>query len=210
MEDVLEVYHRPRDRKRPLVCLDEFCKQLLSEKRLPQFARPGKSARYDYEYKREGCATAFMIHAPLEGRREIFITDTARRTQIDYAHALEFIATELFPDAKKIILVEDNLNTHKDASLYLAFEPEKARRIAQRFERHYTPKHGSWLNIAESEIAAILKTSVQDRVGSADEFRTQCSLGVERRNRAGLKTKWQFTTSDARTKLASLYPSIQT
>jgi hypothetical protein len=210
MEDVLEVYHRPRDPKRPLVCLDEFCKQLLSEKRLPQPARPGSAERYDYEYKREGCATAFMIHAPLEGHREIFITQTARRTQIDYAHALEFIVTDLFPDAEKIILVEDNLNTHKDASLYLAFEPEKARSLAQRFERHYSPKHGSWLNIAESEIAAILKTSVPDRVASVDELRTHCSLGVERRNRAGLKTKWQFTAADARTKLASLYPSIQT
>jgi len=210
MEDVLEVYHRPRDPKRPLVCLDEFCKQLLSEKHLPQLARPGSPERYDYEYKREGCATAFMLHAPLEGRREIFITDTARRTQIDYAHTLEFIATELFPDAQKIILVEDNLNTHKDASLYLAFEPEKARSLAQRFERHYTPKHGSWLNIAESEIAAILKTSVRPRVASAEEFRAQCSLGVERRNQAALKTKWHFTANDARTKLASLYPSLQT
>ena len=209
MEDVLEVYHRPRDPKRPLVCLDEFCKQLPSEKRLPQLARPGSPERYDYEYKREGCATAFMIHAPLEGRRDIFITETARRTQIDYAHALELIATDLYPDAEKIILVEDNLNTHKDASLYLAFEPEKARSLASRFERHYTPKHGSWLNIAESEIAAILKTSVRPRVASVDEFREQCSRGVERRNRAGLKTKWQFTASDARTKLSSLYPSSQ-
>jgi len=143
MGDVLEVNHRPLDPQRPLVCLDEFCKQLLGEKRLPQAARPGRPARYDYEYRREGCATAFMTHAPVEGRREIFITDTARRTQIDYAHTLEFIASELFPDAEKIILVEDNLNTHKDASLYLAFGPEKARSLARRFERHYTPKHSS-------------------------------------------------------------------
>ena len=123
---------------------------------------------------------------------------------------MEFIATKLYPDAQKIILIEDNLNTHKDASLYLAFEPQKARSLAQRFERHYTPKHGSWLNIAESEIAAILKTSIRPRVASVDEFRAQCSLGVERRNQAGLKTKWHFNATNARTKLASLYPSIQT
>ncbi len=170
MEDVLEVYHRPRDPKRPLVCLDEFCKQLLSETRPSQPAKPGTPMRYDYEYQREGSATGFMLYAPLEGKRKVFITETARRTQIDYALALEHIATNLFPDAEKIVLVEDNLNTHKDASLYLAFEPAKARALAQRFERHHTPKHGSWLNIAESEIAALLKTSISDRVESVEQF----------------------------------------
>ena len=150
MEDILEVYQRPRDMKRPLVCLDEFAKQLLSETRQPQPAKPGAPLREDFEYVREGSATAFMIYAPLEGRREIFIGDTATRTSIDYAKVLEYIAEELFADADKIVLVEDNLNTHDNGSLYEAFPAERARKLVVRFERHHTPTHGSWLNIAES------------------------------------------------------------
>jgi DDE superfamily endonuclease len=209
MEDVLEVYARPHDPKRPLVVLDEFCKQLVAETRAPIPAKPGETGRYDYEYVRHGCASAFMIYAPLEGEREIFITEPATRTRVDYALALEYIATVMFADAEKIVLVEDNLNTHGDASLYEAFNPAKARQIATRFERHHTPKHGSWLNIAESEIAAILTTSIADRVASAEEFRKQCANAQARRNHQKLTTRWQFTADNARIKLHSLYPSVQ-
>lgn len=208
MEDVLEVFARPRDPMHPLVCLDEFCKQLLREVRQPIPVAPGQPARYDSEYIREGCATAFMLYAPLEGHREIFITKTATRTAIDYALALEFLADTMFPVAQKIILVEDNLNTHSDASLYAAFPAEKARRLAVKFERHHTPKHGSWLNIAESEIAAVHRTSIDDRVPSKEVFIAQCSKAVEIRNAKHVTTNWQFTTKDARIKLSSLYPSL--
>ena len=209
MEDVLEVYQRPRDAKRPLVCLDEFCKQLLSEVLAPIDAKPGTPKRIDSEYKREGSATAFMICAPLEGYREIFITETATRTKIDYAHAMEFLSDTMFPDAEKIILVEDNLNIHANGSLYEAFAPEKARRLAERFERHYTPNHGSWLNIAESEISAITRGSISERVASKAEFVSQCKAAVKVRNQKAVKTNWQFTTEDSRVKLRSLYPSFE-
>jgi hypothetical protein len=208
MEDVLEVYQRPRDVRHPLVCLDEFCKQLVDESRTPLKARPGQPERYDYEYVRKGCASAFVISAPLEGRREVYLGPEARRTTKDYARALEFIATKMFPKAETIILVEDNLNTHDDASLYATFSPAKARRLAARFERHHTPKHGSWLNIAESEIAALVRTGLPDRIGSKLEFRSKLSAVVRRRNKAQVGTNWQFTTKDARIKLKKLYPSI--
>jgi hypothetical protein len=183
MEDILNVYQLPHDPRRPLVCMDEFSKQLLSETHAPRPTRPGKPAQYDSEYIREGSATAFMIYAPLEGKREIFITESATRTRIDYAHG--------------------------DASLYKAFAPEKARRLAERFERHHTPLHGSWLNIAESEIAAVHRTHLDDRIPTADEFRHQCALASLIRNEKKAKTNWQFTNEDARVKLSSLYPSIQ-
>ena len=209
MEDILSVYHRPPDPKRPLVCLDEFCKQLLREVRTPRPTKPGCPPQYDSEYIREGSATAFMIYAPLVGLREIFITESATRTRIDYADALEFLAEHVFPEAEKIILVEDNLNTHDDASLYKAFAPDKARRLAERFERHHTPTHGSWLNIAESEIAAVHRTHLDDRIPSTNEFRRQCELASSIRNQKTLTTKWHFTLNDARIKLSSLYPSTQ-
>lgn len=208
MEDVLEVYQRPRDPKRPLVCLDEFCKQLLSEVKTPIPTKPGKPQRVDSEYKREGSATAFMICAPLEGRREIFITDTATRTKVDYAHALQFLSDVMFPEAEKIILVEDNLNIHTNGSLYEAFEPREARRLAERFERHFTPNHGSWLNIAESEISAVTRCSISERVPSKHEFVSQCEAAVKVRNQKAVKTNWQFTTEDSRIKLKSLYPTF--
>lgn len=209
MEDVLALYAAPADPKRPLVCLDEFCKQLIGDKSAPLPTAPGHPARYDYEYVRHGCASAFMIFAPFEGVREIFITEEARRTRLDYARALEFIATEMFAEAEKIILVEDNLNTHEDASLYAAFEPAKARAIAERIERHHTPKHGSWLNISESEIAAVLTSSIDERIASQDEFRRQCQQAQVRRNQQQLTTDWRFTNNDARIKLSSLYPAYQ-
>jgi predicted RNA-binding Zn-ribbon protein involved in translation (DUF1610 family) len=209
MEDVLDVYRRPFDEQRPLVCLDEFCKQLLAEVATPLPTRPGVPARYDYEYIRKGSATAFMIYAPLVGTRKIFISENATRTKIDYAQALRLISDEMFPHAEKIILVEDNLNTHNDGSLYEAFEPVEARRLAQRFERHHTPKHGSWLDIAESEISAVLRTSISARVESREKFEAQCGAAEEWRNRECRKTDWHFTCEDSRIKLTSLYPSFQ-
>lgn len=209
MEDVLEVYQRPRDGDRPLVCLDEFCKQLLGEVSVPLPARPGLPARHDSEYVRHGSVSAFLIHAPLEGRREVYIGPEGRRATQDYARALEFIATSMFPQAGTIVLVEDNLNTHCDDSLYATFPPEKARQLARRFERHHTPKHGSWLNIAESEISAVVRTGLADRVENHRQFRQQLESVIKRRNHNKAKTNWQFTTEDARIKLRSLYPSIQ-
>ncbi len=209
MEDVLDVYHRPRDERYPVVCHDEFCKQLLGELRKAQGVQPGQTARQDSEYVRHGSASAFVMYAPLEGRREVYLSENGTRTARDYAHALEFMATKMFPDAEKIILVEDNLNTHCDASLYATFSPEKARELAKRFERHHTPKHGSWLNIAESEISALVSTGLKDRIETYDEFRQQLAAVVQRRNHCEAKTNWQFSSEDARVKLHSLYPSLQ-
>lgn len=210
MEDVLEVYQRPRDVKRPLVCLDEFCKQLVEESRTPLAMQAGKPVRHDYEYVRRGSASAFVIHAPLEGRSGVHIGPDGRRTAVDYAHALEYLAEVMFPDAEKIVLVEDNLNTHGDASLYAAFAPEKARALAERFERHHTPKHGSWLNMAEIEISAVTRTGLPERIASLKEFRERCYKTVARRNEEKCRTVWQFTNHEARIKLRHLYPSIQT
>ena len=209
MEDVLEVYHRPHDPRHPLVCLDEFCKQLLGEVSPPLSTQPGRPARHDYEYIRKGSATAFMIYAPLVGSRKIFISQNATRTKLDYAEALRIISDEMFPEAEKIVLVEDNLNTHNDGSLYEAFEPAEARRLAERFERHHTPKHGSWLNIAESEISAVLRTSISERIASRSEFEEQCEAATSWRNKECRRTDWQFTCDDSRVKLKSLYPSFQ-
>ena len=160
MEDVLEVYTRPHDPARPLVCLDETSKQLVAETRTPLPARPGRPARYDYEYERNGTASLFMLFAPLEGWREVKVTE--RRTTIDYAQVLKQLSDVHFANAKKIVLVQDNLNTHIPASLYEAFTALEARRLVERFEWHYTPKHGSWLNMAESELA-ILSNQCLDR-----------------------------------------------
>lgn len=209
MEDVLDVFHRPRDERFPLVCLDEFCKQLLGEFRPEQGVQPGRVARQDCEYVRHGSASAFVLYAPLEGRRETYISENATRTAQDYARALEFVATQMFPDAQKILLVEDNLNTHCDGSLYATFPAEKARDLAKRFERHHTPKHGSWLNIAESEISALVRTGLKDRIETSDELRQQLAAVVQRRNQNCVKTNWQFRAEDARVKLHSLYPSLQ-
>lgn len=209
MEDVLEVYQRLRDVNRPLVCLDEFCKQLLGEVSDTLPARPGQVARHDSEYVRHGSVSAFLIYAPLEGRREVYIGPDGRRTTQDYAYALEFLATKMFPKAEKIVLVEDNLNTHRNDSLYATFPPQKARELARRFERHHTPKHGSWLNIAESEISAIVRTGLSERIESKEEFRREVTSVTKRRNKCKAKTNWQFTNEDARIKLHSLYPSLQ-
>ncbi len=192
MEDVLEVYHRPRDEKRPLVALDEASKQLVGAVVQPLPPEPGQPERFDYEYVRNGTANLFMISEPLEGQRHVQVTQ--RRTAKDFAEVLRWLVEELHPEAEKVVLVMDNLNTHKLASLYEAFPPEQARRIAERLEIHHTPKHGSWLNVAEIELS-VLKREVR--------------AWEEERNGRAVEVRWHFTTADARIKLDRLYPSLQ-
>ena len=206
MEDVLEVYQRPHDPSRPLVCLDETSKQLVDETRTPLPVKPGKPARHDYEYKRNGTANLFMMFAPLEGRRDVKVTD--RRTAVDYAHVLRDLSDIHYASATKIILVQDNLNTHAPASLYEAFEPAEARRIIERFEWHYTPKHGSWLNLAESELAVLSGQCLDRRIADRPVLEREVAAWVERRNTHNAKASWRFTTADARVKLKSLYPAL--
>ncbi len=214
MEDVLATYERKPDPERPLVCLDEFSKQLLSEITPPINAKPasdhsrGKRKRYDAEYVREGSASAFMLAMPHLGKRELFVGKEARRTSLDYAEAIEFLCDELFPQAQSIILVQDNLNTHNEASLYKRFAPAKARRLAEKLEIHFTPKHGSWLNMAEIEISLLARSALKPRVGSRIEFEEAIKSNVSRRNQSPRPINWQFTNSDARIKLKRLYPSV--
>jgi hypothetical protein len=206
MEDVLEVYTRPHDPARPLVCLDETSKQLVAETRAPAPMQPGRPARHDYEYKRNGTANLFMLFAPLEGWRHVEVT--ARRTAIDYAMILRDLADIHFPKADKIVLVQDNLNTHTPASLYEAFAPAEARRIIERFEWHFSPKHGSWLNLAESELAALAGQCLDRRIADAATLRAEVDAWRKRRNTHKASAKWRFTTADARVKLNSLYPAL--
>jgi hypothetical protein len=206
MEDVLEVYHRPHDPDRPLVCLDETSKQLVAETRQPLPMLPGQPARYDYEYKRNGTANLFMLFAPLEGWRHVKVTE--RRTAIDYAHVLRDLADLHFPKASKIVLVQDNLNTHTPSSLYEAFPPAEARRIVERFEWHYSPKHGSWLNLAESELAVLSSQCLDRRIANAAALAHEVAAWLSRRNASHAKASWRFTTDNARIKLKSLYPSL--
>lgn len=207
MEDVLGVYKRPYDRRRPVVCLDETSKQLIGEVQTPVLATPGQVAHYDYEYVRNGVANIFMIFEPLGGQRDVEVTD--RRTKKDYAQCLRKIADEMYPDAEVIVLVQDNLNTHSPASLYEAFEPAEAKRLADRFEVHYTPKHGSWLDMAEIELGILGRQCLSRRIENVDDLRREAKAWEVTRNSAGMKVNWQFTTDDARIKLRRLYPSIE-
>jgi hypothetical protein len=206
MEDILEVYQRPRDPTRPVVCFDEASKQLVAETRKPIAAKSGRIVRYDYEYERNGTANLFMMFAPLEGWRYVKVTD--RHTALDYAQALKELSDTHFPDAKIIVLVQDNLNTHKPASFYEAFPPDEARRLVERFEWHYTPKHGSWLNMAESELGVLssqcLGRRIQDKKKLIDEV---VAWNVDR-NKHHATADWQFKTTDARIKLKRLYPTL--
>ena len=208
MEDVLEVYQRPSDDARPLVCLDEFAKQLLSESRVPIPATHRHVARHDYEYVREGSVSGFILAMPHLGGRDVFIGEDGRRTAKDFAACLDYLANEVLPEAHKIVLVMDNLNTHKEASLYETFPPEKARELCERFEFHYTPKHGSWLNMAEIEIGLLARGCLDRRIGSAKEFRREIGAYLERKNENPSPIKWQFTNKKARIKLKSLYPAV--
>ena len=206
MEDVLEVYHRPRDPKRPVVCLDETSKQLINETRAPIRAKPGQPARHDCEYERNGVANLFMMFAPLEGWRHVKVTD--RHAAADYAHALKDLSDTHFPNAAKIVLVQDNLSTHTPASLYAAFPAEEARRLTLRFEWHYTPKHGSWLDMAESELGVLSSQCLDRRIPDKQTLINEVAAWQNHRNTHHAKADWQFTTDDARIKLKNLYPSF--
>jgi len=206
MEDVLEVYKRPYDPKRPVVCLDETSKQLIGEVRTPVPAAPGQVAHYDSEYVRKGVANLFMMFEPLAGQRDVEVTE--RRTQKDYAERLRQLSDETYPDAEVIVLVQDNLNTHSPASLYEAFPPAEAQRLTARFEWHYTPKHGSWLDIAEIELGILSRQCLSQRIDSMADLRRQVEAWEKSRDEARVKVNWQFTTEDARIKLKKLYPSF--
>jgi hypothetical protein len=207
MEDVLEVYKRPYDRARPMVCLDETSKQLIGEVRTGVPAAPGHVAHYDYEYVRHGVANLFMIAEPLAGKRDVEVTD--RRTKQDYAECLRKVSDELYPEAEVIVLVQDNLNTHSPASLYDTFGPAEAKRLADRFEFHYTPKHGSWLDMAEIELGILGRQCLSQRIDNVDDLRHEVKAWEAARNSAESRVNWQFTTADARIKLRRLYPTIE-
>ena len=211
MEDVLEVYHRPHDPQRPVVCLDECSKQLIGEVRTPlpprpaHGDRPGRAERYDCEYVRNGTANLFMAFEPLGGWRAVAVTNQRRR--IDWAHFVRDLVDGRYREADKVVLVMDQLNTHSPASLYEAFPPEEAKRLADRLEIHHTPKHGSWLNMAEIELSVLARQCLSRRIAHQDTLERQIEGWEERRNAASPQIKWQFTTQDARIKLRSLYPS---
>lgn len=207
MEDVLDVYHRPYDPKRPVVCLDEASKQLVGEAVQPLPPGPGQPERFDYEYVRNGTANLFMVSEPLAGWRHVMVTD--RRTAKDFAEAVRWLAEDVYPEAERVVLVMDNLNTHKLASLYEAFEPEQARRIAERIEVHHTPKHGSWLNVAEIELSVLARQCLDRRIESVEALLGQLEPWEEERNDRAVGVNWQFTTADARVKLRHLYPAIE-
>jgi hypothetical protein len=206
MEDVLEVYQRPHDPAYPVVCLDETSKQLIAETRAPIAAKPGRPARVDYEYQRNGTANLFMMFAALEGWRHVKVTD--HHAAIDYAHLLKELSDAHFPKATKIVLVQDNLNTHRPASLYEAFPAAEARRLVERFEWHYTPKHGSWLDMAESELSILSCQCLDRRIADKQTLIEEVAAWEDRRNKNHTKADWQFTTVNARVKLKRLYPAI--
>jgi hypothetical protein len=206
MEDVLEVYQRPHDPARPVVCLDETSKQLISETRTPIPAKPGRPVRHDYEYARNGTANLFMLFAPLEGWRQVKVTD--HHAAVDYAQVLKDLADTHFPKARQIVLVQDNLSTHRPASLYHAFPAAEARRLVERFEWHYTPTHGSWLDMAEPEISVLSRQCLDRRISNKQALIDEVAAWQDSRNRHHIKADWQFTTADARVKLKRLYPAI--
>ena len=206
MEEVLDVYKRPYDPKRPQVCFDERPKQLISEVRQPLALTLGRPARYDYEYRRNGVANLFMMFEPIANKRHIRVTE--RRTKKDWAQCVKLLCDDIYPDAEVIVLVLDNLNTHTKASLYEVFEPAEAKRLADKLEIHYTPKHGSWLNMAEIEISVMSRQCLKERMENIQELERQAKAWEEQRNNKGTKIDWRFTTEDARIRLKRLYPSI--
>jgi hypothetical protein len=206
MEDVLEVYQRPYDPCLPLVCLDEASKQLVAETRLSMAVAPGKAKRVDTEYRRCGTASVFMMTAPLEGKRHVRVLQ--HRTRIDFADVIRELCDDIYADADKIVLVMDNLNTHNVASLYEAFEPCEAWRLAQKLEIHHTPKHGSWLNMAEIELSILSRQCMNDYFESIDELTDAIVAWEKSRNEKKTGIHWRFTTDEARIKLRKLYPTI--
>ena len=204
MEDVLEVYQRPYDPLYPVVCIDEMNRQLVEETRIP--CKAGQPEKVDSEYVRKGVMDVFMIEEPLAGKQDTLVTQ--KRTAIDFAHVLQHTSDVLYPQAEKIVLVTDNLNTHTTASLYKAFAPEEARRLAERFEWHYTPKHGSWLDMAEIELSILSRQALAKPKPDEESFSQAVRSWTSARNAESRKIHWQFTTADARIKLAKLYPTI--
>ena len=206
MEDVLEVYQRAYDASRPLLCLDEASKQLVAETRKAIPVEPGQPKRVDAEYRRCGTASVFMLNAPLEGKRHIRVRQ--RRTRKDFAEIIRQLCDELYLDADKIVLVMDNLNTHNIASLYEAFPAAEARRLAEKLEIHYTPKHGSWLNMAEIELSVLSRQCMKDYFETVEQLATTITEWERERNDRQSGIHWRFTTADARIKLKKLYPTI--
>ena len=206
MEDVLEVYARPYDPERPVVCLDEAAKQLLQEVREPLPVEPGQPQRYDNEYARNGTCALFMAFEPLAAKRWVQVRE--QRTAPDYAQVVRWILDEVHPAAQKVVLVQDNLNTHGPHSLYQAFEPQEARRLIERIEWHYTPRHGSWLNMAELELSVLARQCLKPRMDNRHEVERQVRAWQNRRNHTATRVRWHFTTQDARLKLHRLYPEI--
>jgi DDE superfamily endonuclease len=206
MEDVLEVYHRPYDANRPVVCMDECSKQLIGEVREPLPPKPGQVAKQDSEYERRGTANVFMAVEPLAGQRTTQVTE--RRTRVDWARFVHMLLLSVYPLAEKVVLVMDNLNTHGIASLYEAFAPEIARALAARLEIHHTPKHGSWLNMAETELSVLSRQCLDRRIDDRDLMASEIAVWQSDRNAAKARINWQFQTTDARIKLKRLYPSF--
>lgn len=207
MEEIVALYMQPYDPHVPLVCMDETSKQLVGETRRQVVARPGACARYDYEYERHGTCNLFVVCEPLRGQRHITVTD--RRTKVDWALLIKDVVDRQYPHARRIKVVMDNLNTHTPASLYEAFEPAEARRLLERLEFHYTPKHGSWLNVAEIEFSVLGRQCLARRIPTATQLMHEVAAWERDRNAQAAPVDWQFTTADARIKLKRLYPSTQ-
>src|SRR5512135_1085778 len=207
MEDVLDVYTRPYDPTHPVVCLDETNKQVVAEIRPPLPTEPDQPKRVDYEYERQGTANLFMTFEPLTGQRQVALTD--RRTAVDFAKVVRELLDVRYPHAERVILVLDNLNTHTPAALYEAVEPAVARRLIERLGIHHTPKHGSWLNMAEIELSVLSRQCLDRRIETRGELRQEVSQWERPRNERGVVIRWQFTTADARIKLRRLYPTVR-
>jgi len=208
MEDILDVYERPYDRDCPVVCMDEKPYQLLDEAREPLPMRPGNDQKLDSEYIRNGTCSIFAFVEPLGGVHHVSVRE--HRTAVDWAEEIKYLSDVMYPDVKKIVLVMDNLNTHKPASLYKRYSPEEARRIIKRLEIHYTPKHGSWLDIAEIELNVMTRQCLSRRIDDIETLRNQLAVWETERNTLAAKVNWQFRTDDARIKLCSLYPTYTT
>lgn len=206
MEEVLDIYKKPYDSRHPVIGMDELSTQLIGEVRAPLATAPGTPAKYDTEYTRNGTVNIFMAFEPLAGQRVTQVTE--QRTKIDWAHYMKALVDERYPEAESLCLIMDNLNTHTKSSLYEAFEPLEAKRIADKLDIHYTPKHGSWLNMAEIELSHLSRQCLAQRIADKDTVLTQVHAWTQSRNAKHAKANWQFTTTDARVKLRKLYPTV--
>jgi DDE superfamily endonuclease len=207
MEDVLEIYKLPLDAKRPVICMDEMPKQLLAQTRDLIPCQAGQAAKEDYEYKRKGVADLFMVFEPLQGKRYVEVTEKRRR--IEWVAVMKQVADVFYPQAEKIVVVLDNLNTHTPSAFYATLDPEEARRLVERFEFHFTPKHGSWLNMAEIELSALARQCLDRRLPDLETLTQEVRAWQKQRNDEVVKVQWQFKTNAARIKLKHLYPKIQ-